>query len=126
MPRPTYRLAMETTRRRLASARFCLARSPALMSFSISRLASGSNSTPSASISSSWRLVSWPVTMVWARATSCSLVSRSTLPISFKYMRTGSSMPKESTRVLGSTISSSGISSISSMGGMLSPLSSGR
>ena len=41
-------------------------------------------------------------------------------------MRTGSSMPKESTRVLGSTISSSGISSISSMGGITSSASSGR
>ena len=126
MPRPTYRLAMETTRRRLASARLCLARSPALISFSISFRVSGSGAAPSASISSRAFLTSWPFTMVWARATSCSLVSRSTLPISLRYIRTGSSMPKESTRVLGSTISSSGISSISSMGGIASPLSSGR
>ena len=33
MPRPTYRLAMDTTRRRLASASFCLAASPFFSAF---------------------------------------------------------------------------------------------
>src|SRR3990170_3010952 len=66
MPRPTYFLAILTTRRRLAS----MSR----------RLASSS-----------------PFSIRWARSTSCSGVSRATLPISLRYMRTGSSMEIPST-----------------------------
>ena len=117
IPRPTYRLAMDTTSRRLASARRCLARSPFLIICSSSRRTSGGISSPVRSSSASCSAASMPAPMDLASSTSSSEVSRFTLPISFRYIRTGSSVPKESTRELGSTISSSGISSKASMGG---------
>ena len=52
-----------------------------------------------------------------ASAISSSAESRGTLPISLRYIRTGSSMEKLSTRSLGSTSSSSSISAMASSGG---------
>ena len=60
------------------------------------------------SSSSICSLAASPAPISWANWTSSSGVSRFTLPISLRYIRTGSSMPKESTSVLGSAISSSG------------------
>ena len=40
-------------------------------------------------------LAAAPAPICWASSTSCSGVSRSTLPISFRYIRTGSSMAKD-------------------------------
>src|SRR3981081_380141 len=65
IPRPMYFLAMETTRRRLASVRRCLASSE-------------------------------PASMALARSTSSAAVRRLTRPISFRYIRTGSSRETES------------------------------
>ncbi len=120
IPRPTYRLAMDTTSRRLASASFCLAVSPARNSFRRAASKAGSTSSPSSRWrrrSASFCSASFPADMAWARLTSSSGVSSATLPISFKYMRTGSSMEKLLTRVLGSTSSSSSMLAISSAAG---------
>ena len=125
MPRPTYRLAMDTTRRRLASARRCLARSPFLMALSSSDWTSAGISSPAAWSSASCSLAALPASMAWASSISSSEESRFTLPISFRYMRTGSSVPKESTMELGSTISSSLMSSMASRGGSASSGRSG-
>ena len=116
---------MDTTRRRLASASCCFARSPPLIAFFSSFSVSAGISPPDFSSSASCSFAAAPAPMAWASSTSRSGVSRSTLPISFRYMRTGSSMAKESTRVFGSTISSSGISSSSATGGRISSSSSG-
>ena len=122
MPRPTYRLAMDTTSRRLASASFCLAISPFLKSFF--QVASSSAEAVTDMPPSRWCLssasfsaASFPADMAWARSTSSSGVSRGTLPISLRYIRTGSSKEKLLTRVLGSTSSSSSTSAISSAAG---------
>ena len=61
IPRPTYRLAILTTRRRLASASLFLA-------------------------------LSSPSDILLARSISSSALKRGTFPISFKYIRTGSSI----------------------------------
>ena len=67
-----------------------------------------------------------PSAMAEASSISPSAESRGTLPISLRYIRTGSSMLKLSTRELGSTSSSSSISAISSRGGSVSEVTSGR
>src|SRR5215212_3869496 len=76
MPRPTYRLAIDTTRRRLASISFFLA------------------SWPWRSVRCSSRrrveVSLRPSSIALARMTSCSAVRSGTLPISLRYMRTGS------------------------------------
>ena len=64
--------------------------------------------------------------MAWARSISSSGDNRGTLPISFRYIRTGSSMEKLFTRVLGSTSSSSSTSAISSAAGSSSGRSANR
>ena len=77
---------MDTTRRRFASARRCLERSP----FFTAALSAADSSD--------------------------------TLPISLRYIRTGSSVEKLSTSSFGSTNSSSSISAIASIGGSMSSM----
>jgi hypothetical protein len=75
MPRPTYRLATETTRRRFASSRRCLVRSPSRMTHSRSRPKAGENRPP---VDSGWRSRSaakTPTSMRCARSTSSAAVS---------------------------------------------------
>ena len=67
IPRPVYLLAIETTKRRLASINLCLAYSS-------------------------------PSCFFMARAYSSSAVRRGTVPISFRYILTGSSVPIPSRR----------------------------
>ena len=87
IPRPTYFLAMLTTRRRLASVSCFFASSS-------------------------------PASTRFASSTSCSVVSSGTFPISFRYIRTGSSVLTPS-----STSTSSMISTSSSSSRMISSLS---
>ena len=102
---------METTSRRLASARRFLARSPSLISFSSCARSSAGMASPSFAMRS---VASLPFCIRSASVTSSSGDSRSTLPISFRYMRTGSSMANVSAMAEVSTSSSSGTSSTSS------------
>ena len=86
IPRPTYLLAMLTTRRRFASA-------------------------------SSFLASSSPSSIRWASSISRSALKRGTFPISFRYMRTGSSMltPSGTERSMFSTSTSSSSDRITSM-----------
>ena len=81
MPRPVYRLASETTRRRLASSRWSLALLPSSATRSRSVRASARRfRLPSASFSSANR----PASIRLASSTSCPAVSSGTLPICFR------------------------------------------
>ncbi len=89
-PRLRYRLAMETTSRRLASMRASLASWPPRTSLrSAARWAVDSLATP-ASAASSRRAASLPATILSASSTSSAASSNFTLPISLRYMCTGS------------------------------------
>ena len=81
MPRPVYRLASDTTRRRFASSRWFLARLPSSAIHSRSMRASARSAPPpSASFSSANR----PASIRLASSTSCSALSSGTLPICFR------------------------------------------
>src|SRR5664280_282733 len=89
-PRLRYLLAMETTSRRLASMRASLASWPPRTSLrSAARWAVDSLATP-ASAASSRRAASLPATILSASSTSSAASSNFTLPISLRYMCTGS------------------------------------
>ena len=78
MPRPAYRRASETTRRRLASSRWSLALLPSSATSSRSVLwPARSTPPPSASLSSA----NSPASIRLASSTSCPAVSSGTLPI---------------------------------------------
>ena len=90
---------METTRRRFASARRFFASSPASRSFCkflISSLISASSSSVAFSSLlfkiAIFSFATAPASMFFASSISSSALKRGTLPISFKYIRTGSSM----------------------------------
>src|SRR5882757_7709600 len=102
MPRPVYRLATDTTSRRLASSRWFLARSPSRTIQRRSRLICPRLGSP---LPLAWApLVRAPLPLIWSRrsraynpasirlasATSSSALSRATLPILFRYARTES------------------------------------
>ena len=82
MPRPVYRLASETTRRRLASSRWFLARLPssAIHSRSMRCVRGAARSLPRPA---SPRRTG-PASIRLASSTSCSALSSGTLPICFR------------------------------------------
>ena len=81
MPRPVYRLASETTSRRLASSRWFLARRAVLGDpLQVDALSSVAARSRSASFSSANR----PASIRLASSTSCSALSSGTLPICFR------------------------------------------
>ena len=90
---------MDTTSRKFASARRFFASSPASWVF-VSALISSSSSACSSSAASSLRFfkiaifsfATAPSSIFWARSISSSALSSGTFPISFKYIRTGSSI----------------------------------
>src|SRR5215212_5289933 len=90
MPRPTYRLAMETTRRRLASTSFFLASWPWRSTRCSSRRRAAVSLRPLSVALSISAVAASPSSIALARMTSCSAVRSGTLPISLRYMRTGS------------------------------------
>ena len=81
---------METTRRKLASMSCCLASRPTCSMRPRRRFSRRSSSTPSASARSSSSVAATPASIFMARSISSAAVSRGTLPISLRYMRTGS------------------------------------
>src|SRR4029453_19053007 len=90
IPRPTYRLAMDTTRRRLASISFFLASWPCRSVRWSSRSRVGVSLRPLSVALSISAVAASPSSIALARMTSCSAVRSGTLPISLRYMRTGS------------------------------------
>src|SRR5919109_2771959 len=90
MPRPTYRLAMDTTRRRLASISFFLASWPWRSVRCSSRSRGGESLRAPSVVLSISAVAASPSSIALARMTSCSAVRSGTLPISLRYMRTGS------------------------------------
>src|ERR671913_3949 len=90
MPRPTYRLAIDTTRRRLASISFFLASWPCRSVRWSSRRRVGVSLRPLSVALSISAVAASPSSIALARMTSCSAVRSGTLPISLRYMRTGS------------------------------------
>src|SRR5512132_2641024 len=90
MPRPTYRLAIDTTRRRLASISFFLASWPWRSVRCSSRRRVGLSLRPLSVALSISAVAASPSSIALARMTSCSAVRSGTLPISLRYMRTGS------------------------------------
>src|SRR4029453_2731913 len=90
IPRPTYRLAMDTTRRRLASISFFLASWPWRSVRCSSRSRVGVGLRPLSVALSISAVAASPSSIALARMTSCSAVRSGTLPISLRYMRTGS------------------------------------
>ena len=90
MPRPTYRLAMETTSLRFALISCCFASRPTCSIRIRRRCSALESSIFSSSKSSSFCVASVPASIFIARLTSSDAVRRSTLPISLRYMRTGS------------------------------------
>ena len=113
---------METTRRRFASARRFFASSPASRSFCkflISSLISASSSSVAFSSLlfkiAIFSFATAPASMFFASSISSSALKRGTLPISFKYIRTGSSMdtPSGTERSIFSTSISSSSSTSS-------------
>src|SRR5215216_2876546 len=90
IPRPTYRLAIDTTRRRLASISFFLASWPWRSVRWSSRSRVGVSLRPLSVALSISAVAASPSSIALARMTSCSAVRSGTLPISLRYMRTGS------------------------------------
>src|SRR5215218_613672 len=89
MPRPTYRLAMETTRRRLASISFFLASWPWRSTRWSSRRRAAVSLRPLSVALSISAVATSPSSIALARMTSCSAVRSGTLPIFLRYMLTG-------------------------------------
>ena len=81
---------MDTTRRRLASMSCCLASMPTCSMRPRRRFSRRSSSMPSSSARSSSSVAATPASIFMARSISSAAVSSGTLPISFRYMRTGS------------------------------------
>ena len=81
---------METTRRRFAEMSCCLASRPTCSMRMSRRCSARVSSSSPASAASSFSAASVPASIFMARLTSSEAVSRSTLPISLRYMRTGS------------------------------------
>ena len=81
---------MDTTRRRLASISCCLASRPTASTRVRRRLSRRLSSIPSSSARSSSAVAATPASLFMARSISSAAVSSGTLPISFRYMRTGS------------------------------------
>ena len=81
---------METTRRRFAEMSCCLASRPTCSMRMRRRCSARVSSISPFSAASSFSVASVPASIFMARWTSSSAVSRSTLPISLRYMRTGS------------------------------------
>ena len=97
-------------------------RSPFLTAVLRAFISSALSSVPFFSASSSFCLASMPSDIAVASEISSSADSSDTLPISLRYIRTGSSVEKLSTSSFGSTSSSSSISAISSIGGSISSM----
>ncbi len=81
---------METTRRRLASIKACFASSPTCSTRVSLRFSRRLSSTLSSSARSSSSVAATPASIFIARSTSSAAVSNGTLPISFRYILTGS------------------------------------
>src|SRR6266540_820012 len=81
---------METTRRRLASISFFLANWPCRSTRCSSRIRMVGSFLAAATDLSSSAVAASPSSIAFARMTSCSAVRSGTLPISLRYMRTGS------------------------------------
>ncbi len=84
---------MLTTRRRLAWVSSLLARSPLLTARISIRLSTPSTGSPEEAASSMRCAASLPSSISWASRRSSSVVSRSTWPISRRYIRTASDVP---------------------------------
>ena len=81
---------METTRRRFALISACLASRPTCSTRERRRISARVSSSSPWFWASSFSVASRPASIFMARSTSSAAVRRSTLPISFRYMRTGS------------------------------------
>ncbi len=87
-PRPTYRLAIDTTSRRLADVSSRRAASPSLIVRRSRRCSSNGSSFQRPSVVSPEATA--PASIRLASSTSSSAVRSGTLPISFRYIFTGS------------------------------------
>ena len=81
---------MDTTRRRFASMSCCFASKPTCSMRPRRRFSRRSSSMPSSSALSSSSMAATPASIFMARSISSAAVSKGTLPISLRYMRTGS------------------------------------